>query len=96
MRTMMAAALCALPMATNAHAAIKEEPVTYQDGTTTLKGFVVYADAVQGKHHSQEEKVHQCCEFAHEMSPCAVAQHSNALLLPSWPSQAKQCGTACS
>jgi hypothetical protein len=96
MRTMMAAALCALPMATNAHAAIKEEPVTYQDGTTTLKGFVVYDDAVQGKRHSQEEKVHQCCEFAHEMSPCAVAQHSCATLLPSWPSQAKQCGTACS
>jgi hypothetical protein len=46
MRTMMAAALCALPMATNAHATIKEEPVTYQDGTTTLKGFVVYDDAV--------------------------------------------------
>jgi hypothetical protein len=46
MRTMMAAALCALAMATNAHAAIKEEPVTYQDGTTTLKGFVVYDDAV--------------------------------------------------
>jgi dienelactone hydrolase len=49
MRTMMAAALCALVMAVNAHAAIKEEPVTYQDGTTTMKGFVVYDDAVQGK-----------------------------------------------
>lgn len=49
MRTMMAAALCALVMATNAHAAIREEPVTYQDGTTTLKGFIVYDDAVQGK-----------------------------------------------
>jgi hypothetical protein len=95
MRTMMAAALCALPMAQNAHAAIKEEPVTYQDGTTTLKGFVVY-DAVQGKRHSQEEKVQQCCEFAHEMSQCEEAQHSNALLLPSWPSQAAPCGTACS
>ena len=96
MRTMMAAALCALPMATNAHAAIKEEPVTYQDGTTTLKDFVVYDDAVQGKRHSQEEKVQQCCEFSHEMSPSEEAQHSNALLLPSWPSQAAQCGTVCS
>jgi dienelactone hydrolase len=33
-----------------AQAAIKEEPVTYQDGDTTLKGFVVYDDAVKGKH----------------------------------------------
>ena len=49
MRTMMAAALCALAMAANAHAAIREEPVSYQDGQTTLKGFVVYDDAVQGK-----------------------------------------------
>src|SRR5919112_4606392 len=49
MRTMMAAALCALAMAVNAQAAIKEEPVTYQDGTTTMKGFVVYDDAVTGK-----------------------------------------------
>ncbi|KLK91517.1 dienelactone hydrolase [Microvirga vignae] len=49
MRTMMAAALCALAMTANAHAAIKEEPVTYQNGTTTMKGFVVYDDAVQGK-----------------------------------------------
>jgi hypothetical protein len=96
MRTMMAAALCALAMATNAHAAIKEEPATYQDGTTTLKGFVVYDDAVQGKRHSQEEKAHQGCEFAHEMSPCEEAQHSDATLLPSWPSQATPCGTACS
>jgi len=43
---MMAAALCAVLMAANAHAAIKEEPVTYQDGETTMKGF---ADAIQGK-----------------------------------------------
>lgn len=49
MRTMMAAALCTLAMTANAHAAIREEPVTYQDGTTTMKGFVVYDDAVQGK-----------------------------------------------
>lgn len=49
MRTTMAAALCALAMAVNAHAAIREEPITYQDGTTTMKGFVVYDDAIQGK-----------------------------------------------
>ena len=29
--------------------AIKEEPVTYKDGETTMKGFVVYDDAVTGK-----------------------------------------------
>jgi dienelactone hydrolase len=46
---MMAAALCALVMTVNAYAAIKEEQVTYQDGQTTMKGFVVYDDAVQGK-----------------------------------------------
>ena len=49
MRTMMAAALCALVMTVNAYAAIKEEPVTYQDGQTTMKGSIVYDDAVQGK-----------------------------------------------
>jgi dienelactone hydrolase len=36
-------------MAASAQAAIKEEPVTYQEGGTTMKGFVVYDDAVQGK-----------------------------------------------
>jgi dienelactone hydrolase len=45
----MAAALCAFVIAANAHAAIKDEPVTYQDGVTTMKGFVVYDDAIQGK-----------------------------------------------
>jgi dienelactone hydrolase len=49
MRTIMAAALWAWAMTVNAHAAIREEPVSYQDGTTTMKGFVVYDDAVQGK-----------------------------------------------
>ncbi len=49
MRTIMAAAVCALTMAANAHAAVREEPVTYQDGGTTMKGFIVYDDAVQGK-----------------------------------------------
>src|SRR6185503_8249902 len=32
-----------------AQAAVKEEPVTYKDGATTLKGFVVYDDAAKGK-----------------------------------------------
>jgi dienelactone hydrolase len=49
MRTILAAALCTLAMAGNAYAAIKEEPVTYRDGETTMKGVVVYDDAVQGK-----------------------------------------------
>ena len=42
-------ALLALSLATAAHAAIKEKPVTYKDGETTMKGFVVYNDAVKGK-----------------------------------------------
>src|SRR5689334_19546150 len=49
MRTMMLGALCALAFAASANAAIKEEPVTYKDGETTMKGFVVYDDAVAGK-----------------------------------------------
>jgi dienelactone hydrolase len=32
-----------------AHAAVKEEPVTYKVGDATLKGFVVYDDAKKGK-----------------------------------------------
>ena len=32
-----------------AQAAIKEEPVTYKDGETTMKGFIVYDDAVKAK-----------------------------------------------
>jgi dienelactone hydrolase len=35
--------------AASAQAATKEEPVTYQDGGTTMKGFIVFDDAVQGK-----------------------------------------------
>jgi dienelactone hydrolase len=49
MRTMMAGALCALAMAANADAAIRQEPVTYTDAETTMKGFVVYDDAVRDK-----------------------------------------------
>ena len=49
MRTIVVSALCALAVVANAHAAIKEEPVTYSDGTTTMKGFVVYDDATTAK-----------------------------------------------
>src|SRR5262245_24321515 len=49
MRTMMMAVLFAIAVVANARAAIKEEPVTYSDGEATMKGFVVYDDAVTGK-----------------------------------------------
>src|SRR4051795_12083965 len=49
MRTVMVGALCAIAMVTNANAAIREEPVTYTDGETTMKGFVVYDDATEAK-----------------------------------------------
>ena len=48
MQRMIMAALGAV-MVTSAQAAIKEEAVTYQEGGTTMKGSVVYDDAVQGK-----------------------------------------------
>ena len=49
MRTVIVGALCAIAMVTNASAAIREEPVTYTDGETTMKGFVVYDDATEAK-----------------------------------------------
>jgi dienelactone hydrolase len=49
MRTIVLGALCATVMAATANAEIKEKPVTYSDGTTTMKGFVVYDDAVKTK-----------------------------------------------
>jgi dienelactone hydrolase len=39
----------AIAMVASANAAIKEQPVTYTDGETTMKGFVVYDDAIQAK-----------------------------------------------
>ena len=48
MRTMIAGALCALAFVASANAAIKEEPITYSDGESTMKGFVVYDDAITG------------------------------------------------
>jgi hypothetical protein len=42
MKTQLLGALLALSLTTPALAAIKEEPVTYKDGETTMKGVVVY------------------------------------------------------
>jgi len=49
MRTILAAAVFAIAIASGANAAIKEEPVTYTDGQTTMNGFVVYDDATTAK-----------------------------------------------
>ena len=49
MRTIIVGALWTMAMVANANAAIKEEPITYKDGETTLKGFVVYDDAITAK-----------------------------------------------
>ena len=59
MRTMLVGALCAIVMVTNAKAAIREEPVTYTDGETTMKGFVVYDDTTQAKRPGIV-MVHEC------------------------------------
>jgi dienelactone hydrolase len=48
MRTLLLGAALALSFG-QAVAAIKEVPVIYKDGATTLKGFVVYDDATRGK-----------------------------------------------
>src|SRR5688572_6700131 len=45
----IAGALVAVSLSTAAQAAVKEEPVTYKDGDTTMKGFVVYDDEKKGK-----------------------------------------------
>ena len=49
MRTNIVGAFFAIAMVASANAAIKEEPVTYTDGETTMKGFVVYDDAIAAK-----------------------------------------------
>ena len=49
MRALVLGVLCAVGMVSAAQAAIKEEPVTYSDGTTTMKGFIVYDDATTAK-----------------------------------------------
>jgi hypothetical protein len=47
--TNIVGALCAVAVVGSANAAIREEPVTYTDGATTMKVFVVYDDANQAK-----------------------------------------------
>jgi dienelactone hydrolase len=49
MKLHLSGVLFALSLAAPAQAAIKEEPVTYKDGDTTMKGFIVYDDAVKAK-----------------------------------------------
>jgi dienelactone hydrolase len=49
MKTQLIGALLALSITAPALAAIKETPVTYKDGETTMKGFVVYDTAKKGK-----------------------------------------------
>jgi len=46
---LIAGGAAALLLCAAAQAAIKEEPVTYKDGDTTMKGFFVYDDAKKGK-----------------------------------------------
>jgi dienelactone hydrolase len=48
-RKFMAGATLALSLASQANATIHEEPVTYRDGDTVLKGFIVYDDAKKEK-----------------------------------------------
>lgn len=50
MSTPILATLFALAMAGPASGTIKETPVTYGDGETTMQGFVVYDTARTGKH----------------------------------------------
>ncbi|HUL93065.1 MAG TPA: dienelactone hydrolase family protein [Burkholderiales bacterium] len=49
MKTQLVGALLALSITAPALAAIKETPVTYKDGETTMKGFVVVDTAKKGK-----------------------------------------------
>jgi dienelactone hydrolase len=49
MRKLLIGAALALSFATPAVAAIQEEAVTYKDGDTVMKGFIVYDDAIKAK-----------------------------------------------
>jgi dienelactone hydrolase len=49
MLRLLTGALLALTLSGPAYAAIKEEPVTYKAGDTTMKGFIVYDDATKAK-----------------------------------------------
>lgn len=48
-RRIGAALFFAAALASAAQAAVREEPVTYKDGDTVLKGFIVYDDATGAK-----------------------------------------------
>jgi dienelactone hydrolase len=49
MRKLIAGLAFAMLFGGGAQAAVKEEPVTYRDGDTVMKGFIVYDDASQAK-----------------------------------------------
>jgi dienelactone hydrolase len=49
MRRSTTAALSVLATVAAAHAEVKQQPVAYRDGETTMKGVIVYDDAAQGK-----------------------------------------------
>ena len=49
MRYQLAGGLVALLIGTATQSAVQEEPVTYKDGDTAMKGFVVYDDARKGR-----------------------------------------------
>ncbi|MFY9315588.1 MAG: dienelactone hydrolase family protein [Burkholderiales bacterium] len=49
MRKLLTGVIAALSLAGQARAAIQEEAVTYEDGDTVMKGFIVYDDATRAK-----------------------------------------------
>lgn len=49
MRNWIAGAVIALSCGSTAYAALQEEAVTYKDGDTVMKGFIVYDDASKAK-----------------------------------------------
>jgi dienelactone hydrolase len=49
MRNLMAGAIIALSFGSTVYAAIQEEAVTYKDGDTVMKGYIVYDDASKAK-----------------------------------------------
>ena len=49
MRRSIAAGLLGLALSVPGYAAVKEQAVTYKDGDTTMKGFIVYDDAKKGR-----------------------------------------------
>jgi len=49
MRHLIARAAIVLSFCSTANAALQEESVTYRDGDTVMKGFIVYDDAIKAK-----------------------------------------------